>query len=362
MGTTQTSNFWEDAKKIKTSEARKSIPQVCYKRSKTRAYLWYLIDFSVFFAGIAITCLCSSIVLKLIGTFFAGTGTAMMFLWGHDAAHGTLFKSKRLSEFMGTVAMLPSLNIYRMWIYGHNKVHHGFNSFSPIDWIWRPLTPKQYQTLSPFQRFLYRIERNFFTCAFHYLRRVWWEGMIRFNPGKDAETRRYYRNGKLYALAYVIFASLLAYFYAGGLAGILFTVVLPFIVFNYFIAMVVYLHHTHPDIPFFDLKKEWSHAIGAIHCSTIVHVTRFSKLWMHNIMTHVPHHLDIRIPFYHLPRAYEALKNEYGSYFHEYPFKWHIVHGIFKKCKLYDFENKVWMTFEEAQEYQRPECPATSSV
>ena len=153
-------------------------------------------------------------------------------------------------------------------------------------------------------------------------------------------------------LAYTILASAAAYIFAGGLVGILMAVVVPFIVFNYFISMIVYLHHTHPNIPFFDLKQEWSHSIGALYCSTIIHCSKLSKALLHNIMVHIPHHLDTRIPFYHLPEAYEALKEKYGTYFHEYQFKWSYVGNIFKKCKLYDFEKKVWMTFEEGEQYQ----------
>jgi len=66
-------------------------------------------------------------------------------------------------------------------------------------------------------------------------------------------------------------------------------------------------------------------------------------------MIHVPHHLDIRIPFYHLPEAYQALKKEYGHYLHEYQFHWADVLRIFKQCKLYDYEKKLWLTFKEAK-------------
>lgn len=355
MRTADPQHLSAHVKSIKTADVRKVIPQGCYTRSLSKTLFWYGVDLSIFLLGMVLVFSSSSLIVKLLGGLISGVATATMFVWAHDAAHGALFKSSKVSEVLGTIFMLPSLNIYRMWSYGHNKVHHGFNSFSPIDWIWRPLTPQQYQALSIFQRVLYRIERNFFTCAFHYLRRVWWEGMLLFNPGKDNQQRRYYRNGKIFSLLYAIVASVLAYVFAGGIIGIICGVVLPFIVFNYYIAMIVYLHHTHPDIPFFDLKNEWSHTVGALYCSTIVHCSKFSKMLLHNIMTHIPHHIDIRIPFYHIPQAAQALKKEYGEYFHEYRFKWGYVCGIFKQCKLYDFENKVWMTFEEAKKLLDPQ-------
>jgi acyl-lipid omega-6 desaturase (Delta-12 desaturase) len=342
---------FEDVKQIKSSDARQTIPSTCYQRSLFKTMFWYALDLMLFFAGLALVFLSPHATVKIAGGILSGAATAMMFVWAHDAAHGALFKNSKLAEVLGTLAMLPSLNIYRMWSYGHNKVHHGFTSFSPIDWIWRPLTPKAYRELSTFQRVLYRIERSIFTCAFHYLRRIWWSQMLFFNPGKDKQQRTYYRRGKFMVLAYGLLASLMAYLFAGGIMGVISAVIIPFIVFNYFISMIVYLHHTHPKIPFFDLKKEWSHAVGALYCSTIIHCSKLSGALLHNIMTHIPHHLDTRIPFYHLPEAYQALKEKYGEYFHEYTFKWRYVFNIFKACKLYDFENKVWMTFDEAEQH-----------
>ena len=341
--------MWEQVKKLKTSDVRQVIPKECYKRSPSKNFISFGLDLVVFIIGMTLIFASTHVVFRLLGGLITGIASAMMFVWAHDAAHGTLFKSSKVAEVLGTLFMLPSFNVYRIWSYGHNKIHHGFASFTPIDSIWSPLTPEAYQQLSRFQRFLYRLERNLFTCAFHYLRQIWWMATWRFNPGKNQEQRRYYQNGKILVLMYMLLAALVAYFFAGGIIGIISLVLIPLITFNYFIALIVYLHHTHPDIPFFALKKEWSHSVGALYCSTVIHCSKASRIFLHNIMIHIPHHLDIRIPFYHLPEAYQALKKEYGHYFHEYHFKWHHVFNIFKQCKLYDYDKKVWLTFKEAK-------------
>ena len=175
--------------------------------------------------------------------------------------------------------------------------------------------------------------------------------MVRYNPAKNAEERRGYNIGKLMVLAYFIGMSALAYCFAGGLLGILCAVILPFVVFTYFISLIVYLHHTHPEIPFFDLKQDWCHSIGLVYCSTIIRTSRLTEMFLHNIMIHTPHHVDIRIPFYNLKKAYADLKETYGDYILEYRFSWRRVARIFKKCKLYDFESKQWLTFAEAREW-----------
>jgi omega-6 fatty acid desaturase (delta-12 desaturase) len=341
-------NSWKDVKLIKSSVARAMIPKACYDRSYIKTYFWYFFDLLLFLFGLSLIFLSFDFKLQVVGSLISGLSTAMLFVWAHDAAHGALFKGSRVAEVLGTVAMLPSLNVYRMWRFGHNKVHHGFAAFSPIDWIWRPLTSQEYQSLSLVQRGMYRIERCFFTSAFHYLRRIWWDQMLCFNPGKDEKERRYYNLGKLVVLLYGVIASLFAYFFAGGVMGVVLAVILPFVVFNYFIAIIVYLHHTHPKMAFFDIKNEWSHSISALYCSTIIHCSKVSRLLLHNIMIHIPHHLDPRIPFYNLPQAHDALKEHYGVYFHEYRFKFSEVLRTFKQCKLYDFENKLWLTFKEA--------------
>ncbi|MFY7698083.1 MAG: fatty acid desaturase [Legionella sp.] len=334
---------------IKPSEARQAIPQECYRRSRTKTLIGYFFDLILFLCGISLVLLNGRMELQLLGSLCCGIATAMMFIWAHDAAHGALFKKSKVAEILGTIAMLPSLNIYRLWAFGHNKVHHGFTNYTPIDWIWRPLTPNQYKKLSALQRFLYRVERCLFTAAFHYLRRIWWEQMLKFNPGKKEAETRYYRNGKLLVLLYALVMSSLGYYFAGGVWGISMAVIMPFLIFNYFIAIIVYLQHTHPEIPFLDKKNQWSHSVGAIYCSTVIHCSKLSSLLLHNIMIHAPHHLDPRIPFYHLPQAHKALKKIYGNYLHEYRFKWRYLLQIFKKCKLYDFEQMIWMTFKEAK-------------
>jgi omega-6 fatty acid desaturase (delta-12 desaturase) len=155
---------------------------------------------------------------------------------------------------------------------------------------------------------------------------------------------------KLVTLIFAGAFTAVAWRYAGGVMGVVAAVVVPFIVFNYFIALFVFLHHTHPDVPFFENRPEWSNTIGQVYCSIVVRGSRLSELLVHHIMIHVPHHVDARIPFYRLTRAYADLKREYGAYIHEYRFRWSTVWMIFRRCQLYDFETKTWYTFRQASQ------------
>jgi len=188
---------------MKIADVRKCISKACYQRSMLITWFWLMVDMALFFISILFIAFVNSPLLKLLGALTSGCTVAMLFIWAHDAAHGALFESKKVAEFWGTLAMLPSLNVYRLWCYGHNRSHHGFTSLTPVDWVWRPLTREQYADQSKLQQFLYRIERSLVGCGLHYFRRVWWEVMVRFNPGKDTNRKRYYRRGKFAVLAYM---------------------------------------------------------------------------------------------------------------------------------------------------------------
>lgn len=344
---------WDGLRGIKLGQVRSSIPEAAYRRSYARAFAWLGLDAAIYAAAVVGVLLAPSWPMAIAASIAAGIATSMLFIWGHDAAHGALFKSKRVSEVLGTAAMFPSLNIYRLWSYGHNKVHHGFTSLSTVDWIWRPLTPQQYGELGAVGRLAYRLERSPWGCPLHYLRKVWWPAMVMFVAPK-ASKRRYFRTGKQISLAYFVGLSAVS-LYADGVVGFLLAVVVPFVIFNYVMAFITYLHHTHPDLPFFEEREEWSATAGQLYCSTVVRYGKIVEAITHNIAVHAPHHVDTRVPFYSLKQAYEGMKKTYGEYICEYRFTWSTARRIFSSCQLYDFGAHRWHTFASVRK-----GPATS--
>ncbi len=348
--------IYQALKDIKLTTVRKAISDACYDRSVLQTFGWYAFDLLLYVGLLWGVFASDAWWAKLLFGLGTGCAVAFMFVWAHDAAHGALFKSEWAAEIFGTSLMLPSLNMYRLWCHGHNRVHHGFTSYTPVDWIWRPLTPSAYVALPWHRKFVYRFERTPFGCALHYLLKVWWPGMVMYRPEKASRERLGYSVNKLITVAFAVILSAASYRWGGGILGVIAAVVLPFIVFNYFIALFVYLHHTHPDVPFFDHRAEWSNTIGQVYCSIVWRCSKLSELLVHNIMIHIPHHVEPRIPFYRLKAAYADLQKEYGQYLHEYRFRWTTVWSIFHRCKLYDFESQTWYSFREA----RALVPATA--
>jgi omega-6 fatty acid desaturase (delta-12 desaturase) len=70
-----------------------------------------------------------------------------LFVVGHDAAHGALFKSKRMNSTVAHLSFLPSWHVYEGWILGHNRVHHPYTLRQGYDFVWQPSTPEQFAAL-----------------------------------------------------------------------------------------------------------------------------------------------------------------------------------------------------------------------
>ena len=97
----------------------------------------FAVDVLLFTGGIAGAVLAEPIWVKLAAVVIAGVAISMLFILGHDAAHMSLFSSRRANAIFGRITFLPCLHNYTLWIIQHNRLHHqstnvrGLNSFSP---------------------------------------------------------------------------------------------------------------------------------------------------------------------------------------------------------------------------------------
>jgi len=109
----------------------------------------------------------------------------------------------------------------------------------------------------------------------------------------------------------------------------------------------VYVHHISPDIVWHP-RQSWSAWHGDVEGTTILHIPRWLNVFMHNIMLHVPHHVDTRIPFYALPRAAAVIRHEAGDAVRERRLRWRDYVRATRRCKLYDVERGGWCGYEAA--------------
>ncbi len=281
----------------------------------------------------------------------AGLMICRLFVIGHDACHQSLTRHKVLNKWLGRIAMLPSLTPYSLWQVGHNVVHHGYTNLKGVDFVWAPLTLSEYEALPSWRQYLERIYRSGWATGFYYLIEIWWLRM--YFPGKKyLATERpefLWDNilvtvtavawiGSLFVLSSVLNQSFWLLMATGFL--------LPQIVWNTVIGFVVYVHHTHPDVAWYDDKQKWGKAAPFV--STTVHM-KFPYgigLFFHNIMEHTAHHVDMSIPLYTLEDAQSTIEEAVPEQVtvQRFSFPWYFQTA--RQCKLYDFERGSWIDFQ----------------
>lgn len=285
--------------------------------------------------------------------FLMALTVGALFIVGHDVAHGALFKSKRLNSWVGHVAMLPGWHVYEGWVLGHNRIHHAYTVRQGYDFVWHPYTVEEYRAMRPWQRARHRLEWSWLGSGVYYMREVWWHKMVVGRP--PARWVKSIRRDRWLVAAFVAGATaLLAWLgwdRTGSVLGTLWLItrvlVLPFIGFSYLIGSLVHVHHVNPDIRWWK-RREWTKFKGQMDGTTILRARFGLNLFFHWIMIHIPHHVDMRIPMYNLDKAAGAIKDAYPDTVHDQPLRFADFVRNTRACKLYDFDEGRWLTYEDA--------------
>jgi acyl-lipid omega-6 desaturase (Delta-12 desaturase) len=326
------------------------IPEECYENPTWKGLAWFARDLALYALNVLALIYFDNPILLVGLWLLSGLTISALFILGHDAAHGSLFKDKRLAYLVGQTAMLPGLHVYEAWVFGHNRIHHGHTTRQEMDYVWHPATREQYAALTPLQKLAHRLKWSCIGGGVYYMWDIWWKSMMLFTPPEkiaDA-VRRDRRIVVTYAaVASAAFLALGAFWY-GSLLGAAWmwakVFAIPFVVWNYSIGVTVYIHHIAADITWY-ARREWTKFRGQMEGTTVIHLPWWLNTFYHNIYLHVAHHVDMRIPFYGLPAANEALRKHYGHVIRERAYSLRDYLATTRACKLFDFERGVWCDY-----------------
>jgi len=322
-----------------------------YRRSTALALVLLLADLALFVAAQWLV-VSGSLGLQIAGCVLATVAIVRLFIIGHDACHGSLTDHEALNKTIGRIAFLPSMDALLALAVGHNVVHHGFNNLKGRDFVWQPLDPTEWDALSPARKLVERVYRSAFGPLPYYLVEIWWAKL--YFPGKgNAPGKRpeFTWDSLLVTVFAALWIAVLAVYSPAGAGATTLAIalgyLLPFLVWNWTVGFVVYLHHTHPDVVWYADKSSWLKAQGILNGTVRYKIRPWWNLLLHNIMEHAAHHLDARIPLYRLKAAQAELARLVPDIpvielsMRQY---WRTV----RQCKLFDFERRVWVGFPRA--------------
>ncbi len=276
-----------------------------------------------------------------------------LFIVAHDCCHGSLFGNKSsfrraLAYFVGQSAMLTGGHMYQVWEYGHNRVHHGHTVKQEFDFVWHPVTPEQYQKLGLFGRWWHRLCWSPVGHGLYYFIHIWIGKMWVFRAAKDRAMSWRVTRDKIIVGVYLVTVAGLFFWFLGFWAWVR-AIAVPFVLWNHYIGFVVYVQHIH-EMVIWRVRRAWTPFRGQVEGTVTFRFPSIINFLSHNIFVHTPHHVDMRIPFYYLPKAMTSLRERYSSYIIEHPFKLREYLSTTRQCKMFDFELGRW--FESVQAYR----------
>ena len=335
------------------NDVRDVIPASCYEPSRPRGILALVQATVLYLTPVVALALTDRWWAVPILWVLAGLGIAGLFVLGHDASHMALFRSRRVNRVVAWICFVPSAHVEAAWNLGHNRVHHGYTTREGFDFVWHPTTVEEYQAMGRLERLRHRIEWSFLGSGAYYLRVVWWEKMWRFAAtSKNASAIRGDKLGLGALLVAIVAATATIGALQDGLVGAVWMpvklLVVPFLVFIHVIGWTVYVHHVSPEIRWWR-RREWSQFRGQMESTTILRFPRvINRLWFHNIFVHVPHHVDMRLPFHQLPAAAEAITAAFPETVKVSRFRPGDYLSAARQCKLYDFDEGHWLPYAAA--------------
>jgi omega-6 fatty acid desaturase (delta-12 desaturase) len=342
---------------------RDALPAEARARSTALGVAYFAATAAVYLATFAAIALADAWWARFALALTNGLAAGMLFIVGHDACHGSLTPRPALNAWLGRAAFLPSLHPYVAWAYSHNALPN----LRGRDPVYAPLTLEEYRALPAWRQRLERLCRSWAGVLPLYLYRIWWPLEIRPDARHRAsiDKRGSFALDRALVLAFppAQALALVLIARAAGVSGVTelaavaaLGVAVPFLAFTWLMGFATFQHHTHPRVIWYDDEAEWSYFRAQVQGTVHVEFPRWVELLLHNIMEHTAHHVDTRVPLYHLAGAQRAVEAAYGeeNVIVE-PFSFAGMTRTFRACQLYDYRAHRWLSFDG-----EPTTPARS--
>ena len=290
-----------------------------------------------------------------------GVAGNVLFVIAHDSAHNSFTPRGWLNAIIARCCFLPAWHCHTGWVHAHNHVHHGWTNLRTKDYVWAPITKSEYDLLSRWGQWRVRFHRSVLGFALYYLVEINLKKIFMLQPEvRNARVRRMWMLDNTLLVAAIIGQAWLWIWLAQAVSNevsplwlLFFAMVVPGVFTNFLVGFTTYLQHTHPAIPWFDNKGELTFYIGQVRGTTHTHLPYKINSLFHNVMDHTAHHVDPRVPLYHLPEAQQKIEKSHLRHIVQHRFTLHSLYRTLKVCQLYDYANHCWQDFDGNQTSSR---------
>jgi omega-6 fatty acid desaturase (delta-12 desaturase) len=285
--------FWQDAVvPFRSSSARRGLFQLCTTLPALALLLY------VMYRSLAVSYWVTLALSPITAGFLLRT-----FIIMHDCAHGSFLPWRRANEIIGFFTGVLTFTPFAQWRRDH-ALHHA--SSGDLDRRGHgdvhTLTVSEYLARDRWERFKYRAFRNpFILFGFG---PIYMMLSQRWRPPSTA-TKTKQLNSVLYTNVSILILAVAFSLLIGWRS-----VVLVFGPVFYLAAMagiwLFYVQHQFEDT-YWEAHESWDYATAALRGSSYYRLPRILEWFSGSIGLHHVHHIDPRIPNYHLRSCHEAV-------------------------------------------------------
>jgi acyl-lipid omega-6 desaturase (Delta-12 desaturase) len=270
------------------------------------------------------------IVVSILGVFFS---YANLFVLGHECGHFIFSKYKWANKMVGHFILSIFHIGFHNWKISHN-FHHTYSQCINKDTTWT----KDKMTMSQYLASQNKIQQDykiaygtpvgilvgFYVACFKYFLFAKYHSFI------SLSTQQKQQLAFSSFLVFVIgFGHLSLFYWLGGASFYFLFHLLPLMIGAIFAVGFPLLQHAHEKAVYFD-EKSWTPLRGQILGTYNFRMPYIFERLFNDVNFHTVHHISTKIPWYHLRKAHQGLKEKYPDYIFEYDLNAHAMKKIFQ--------------------------------
>jgi omega-6 fatty acid desaturase (delta-12 desaturase) len=258
-------------------------------------------SFMMLFGALAAAGLAPAWPARILFSCLAALLMVRTFITYHDYMHGSILRGSRLAWILFRVYSALSLTPPRSWKKSHNHHHGHVGRIATLPPGAFPImTTRMWHEVSRAARLRYRAIRHPLTVLAGYVTIFFFSisllPLLR-NPGQHWDS----------FVALVGHAALIAALWViGGLDAAFFVILLPMTIASARGSYLFFAQHSFKRMHILT-PETWTYYRAAMESSSYMLLNRIMQWFTGNIGFHHVHHLNVRIPFYRLPEAMNAI-------------------------------------------------------
>lgn len=264
---------------------------------------WWLVGstFTMLIASLFGAALAPAWPIRLVFSILSALLMVRAFITYHDYMHNAILSRSRIARWLFRLYAAFSLTPPRSWKRSHNY-HHGHvgNIAADSAGAFPIMTTDMWRNASLARRIGYRVERHPLTILTGYFTifflTVTLLPLLR-NPARHWDSLLVLLgHGTLIAALWVF----------GGFDVAFFVVLLPMTIASMLGSYLFFAQHSFENMRVLPIET-WTSRRAAMETSSYMKLNKVMRWFAGNIGYHHIHHLNVRIPFYRLPEAMEAI-------------------------------------------------------